>query len=136
LWAPYRWRSALYCRWAEGEARLRAGDVTAARRELETVEAATAERAMEPLLARVRRSLRRAGRRIPPTRPPVARTGGARSQTAAELDVLRLVARGLTNAEIAARLGRSRRTVETQLASAAAKLGAGSRWQAAALVHP
>jgi DNA-binding CsgD family transcriptional regulator/tetratricopeptide (TPR) repeat protein len=136
LWAPHHVRSALFCRWAEGEARLRAGDLTAARRVLETVEAATAERAMEPLLARVRRSLRRAGRRMPPTRPRVARTGGARSPTAAELDVLRLVARGLTNAEIAARLGRSRRTIETQLASAAAKLGAGSRWQAAALVDP
>lgn len=136
LWAPHHWRSALYCRWAQGEALLRAGDLIAARRELETVEAATAARAMEPLLARVRRSLRRAGRRSPPTRLRVARTGTAGSPTTAELDVLRLVARGLTNAEIAARLGRSRRTVETQLSSAAAKLGATSRWQAAALIDP
>jgi DNA-binding CsgD family transcriptional regulator len=47
--------------------------------------------------------------------------------------VLALVAAGLTNAEIAHRLGVSRHTVVTQIASASAKLGATSRAQAASL---
>jgi DNA-binding NarL/FixJ family response regulator len=47
--------------------------------------------------------------------------------TARELDVLRLVARGLTNAEIAARLFISRRTVEQHLCSLYNKLGVSTR---------
>ena len=49
--------------------------------------------------------------------------------------VLALVRVGVTNSEIATRLGLSRRTVETHIASAAAKLGATTRGQAAALLN-
>jgi DNA-binding CsgD family transcriptional regulator len=84
---------------------------------------------MAPLLARVRRTLRLSGeRRAKPRR------AGAGPLTGSERDVLRLVRLGVTNAEIAIRLGRSRRTVETQLASAAAKLGVTGRARAAALL--
>jgi DNA-binding NarL/FixJ family response regulator len=47
--------------------------------------------------------------------------------TVRELDVLRHVARGLTNAEIAARLFISRRTVEQHLCSLYNKLGVSTR---------
>jgi DNA-binding NarL/FixJ family response regulator len=47
--------------------------------------------------------------------------------TARELDVLRLVARGLTNAEIGTRLYISRRTVEQHLCSLYNKLGVSTR---------
>lgn len=51
--------------------------------------------------------------------------------TARELDVLRLVAEGLTDAEVAERLFLSRRTVGTHLTSIYGKLGVGSRTAAA-----
>ena len=53
--------------------------------------------------------------------------------TGREREVLRLVAGGLSNAEIAARLAVSRHTVVTQIASASAKLGATGRNHAATL---
>ena len=51
--------------------------------------------------------------------------------TAREREVLDLVSRGLTNAQIAARLGVTRRTIATLVANAAAKLGTRSRAQTA-----
>ncbi|WP_239460042.1 helix-turn-helix transcriptional regulator [Nocardioides daejeonensis] len=63
-----------------------------------------------------------------------AATGaGAGGLTARELDVVALVGEGLTDRAIANRLGLSVRTVETHLASARRKLGAGNRRQAALL---
>jgi DNA-binding NarL/FixJ family response regulator len=47
--------------------------------------------------------------------------------TAREVDVVRLVAAGLTNREIAERLGLSSRTVDAHLRSVFAKIGVGSR---------
>jgi DNA-binding NarL/FixJ family response regulator len=49
------------------------------------------------------------------------------SLTAREVDVLKLVAAGLTNREIAQRLGLSSRTVDAHLRSVFAKIGVGSR---------
>ena len=69
-----------------------------------------------------------------------ARLGGARSGTwaglgvtAREADVLRLVAEGLANKEIAARLYLSPRTVEKHVESLLRKIGARSRTQLAAI---
>jgi DNA-binding CsgD family transcriptional regulator len=85
-----------------------------------------------PPLARIGRDLlRRAGA---PTRrgrgssivPAHLRSLGVTSR---EMDVLRLVADGLTNAEIAARLFLSRRTVETHVAHLLTKTGARDRAQ-------
>ena len=47
--------------------------------------------------------------------------------TAREADVLRLVTAGLTNREIAARLGVSRRTIDAHLRSVFGKIGVASR---------
>jgi DNA-binding CsgD family transcriptional regulator len=55
--------------------------------------------------------------------------------SARESEVAQLVAAGLTNDQIAARLGIARRTVETQVAAASAKLGARTRSQLAALAE-
>ena len=52
-----------------------------------------------------------------------------------EREVLRLVARGLTSKAIGSELGVSRKTVETHVAAAMAKLGASTRLQAAAAVE-
>jgi DNA-binding NarL/FixJ family response regulator len=50
--------------------------------------------------------------------------------TARELDVLRAVARGLGNKQIAAELGLSPRTVQTHLTNLFAKLGVSTRTEA------
>jgi DNA-binding CsgD family transcriptional regulator len=129
LWAPYHLRGELRCRWAAAEAVRRSGDIDAAVVRLEAVETRAAERGMEPLLGRVHRSLRAAGRR----RSAPRSRNGADALSARERTVLSLVGSGLTNAEIAGRLGLSRHTVVSQLSSASAKLGATSRAQAASM---
>jgi DNA-binding NarL/FixJ family response regulator len=94
------------------------------------------ERGSAPQLARACRDLlRRAGA---PTRrgrgdspvPPALRAAGVTSR---EMDVLTLVAAGLTNAQIAERLYLSRRTVETHVAHLLAKTGARTRGDLRAL---
>jgi DNA-binding NarL/FixJ family response regulator len=62
------------------------------------------------------------------------RPAGAADQveplTPREIDVLRLVAKGLTNREVGRELGISHRTVQGHLASTYGKLGASSRTEA------
>ena len=85
-------------------------------------------------LARVEAALRQAGlrrgRRGPRGRPKL----GWASLTPAEQAVADLVADGLTNPQIGARLYISRRTVQTHLVHVFAKLGIASRAQLAAQV--
>jgi DNA-binding NarL/FixJ family response regulator len=57
------------------------------------------------------------------------------SLTRRERQVLRNVARGLTNAEVAHELGLAESTVKSHLSSAFAKLGVASRAEAAALIR-
>ena len=128
LWAQWHRRGELRCLWAQGELLRRAGDVSRAITVLSDVEARAERLGMIPLLARVQQSLRAAGVRR--SAPRSVTTGGL---TGREHEVLQLVATGLTNAEIAARLGTTRRTVVAQVASASAKLGAASRAQAAVM---
>ncbi len=129
--APLHRRGELRCRWAAAEALRRQGDLLAARERLEAVEARVAEHGMEPLLGRVRRSLRLAGVRR------AARRGAADAQglTVRERQIVGLVGAGLSNVDIARRLGVSRSTVKAQLAAASNKLGASSRTHAAALLE-
>ncbi len=84
------------------------------------------------------RAIRKAARGEPYLSPPVAlkmaerRTRKGREDlTPREVDVLRLVAQGLTNRGIAAQLGITERTVEFHLTNILRKLGVVSRVEAA-----
>ena len=70
--------------------------------------------------------------------PAPAAAFGWSSLTPAERDVADLVARGLTNPEIAARLGVSAGTIKDHVSSALRKLGVRTRAELAAAVssHP
>jgi DNA-binding CsgD family transcriptional regulator len=94
-------------------------------------ELAAFDAAGEARLARISRDLlRRAGAAVPrrgrgnSAVPPRLRAVGVTSR---EMDVLALVAQGLTNAQIAERLFLSPRTVETHVANLLSKTGATSR---------
>lgn len=128
LWAPYHRRGELRCLWAASEALRRAGDQAGALARFEAVEVPAEELGFGALLGRIRPSLRAAG-----GRRSAARSIGDDGLTGREREVLELVAEGLTNAQIAARLGVTRRTVAAQVASASVKLGAVNRGQAAAM---
>jgi ATP/maltotriose-dependent transcriptional regulator MalT len=81
---------------------------------------------------RLRRQLRRRGHlRIPrgPTRATAANPAGLTSR---QVEVLGLLAEGLTDAEIAARLSLSAKTVGHHVSALLAKLGVGTRGQAVA----
>jgi DNA-binding NarL/FixJ family response regulator len=76
--------------------------------------------------------------RIRPTHGQVARSATAATPfglTARELEVLRLVAQGQSNPEIAARLFISAKTVSVHVSNILAKVGVSSRGEAAAAAH-
>ena len=85
-----------------------------------------------PLATLVRRRLRAAGvNRIPRGPRGEARVNPA-GLTARQVDVLRLLGQGYTNAQIAGQLVVSVRTVDSHVAAVLVKLGAASRQEAAA----
>lgn len=85
----------------------------------------------EPLATRVRAQLRRLGvSRIPRGRRDSTRVNPA-GLTERQLQVCRLLSEGMTNAEIAAQLVLSVRTVDSHLAAILAKFGVRTRREAA-----
>lgn len=127
-WARFHRRGEIRCLWAAGEAARRSSAPDTVERLL-AAEAVAKQLGMVPLLGRIHRSLRAAGVR----RAAPRRHDRSRLLTDREREMLQLVATGLTNAEIAARLSISRHTVISQIASASAKLGATTRTQAGTL---
>lgn len=110
-------------RWRLSEALLAAGDRVAAQAEWELARESAGKLRATPLET----ALTEFGRR--------ARFGGAHGDgglTARELEVLRLVAEGLTNREIAERLFIAQKTVSVHVSNILAKLDASTRTQAAA----
>jgi DNA-binding NarL/FixJ family response regulator len=84
----------------------------------------------EPLTRRIAERMRDLGLRIPQGPREATRTNPA-GLTARQLEVLALLAEGLTNAEIAERLVVSPRTAEHHVAAVLTKLGATTRREAA-----
>jgi DNA-binding NarL/FixJ family response regulator len=66
-------------------------------------------------------------------RAPVVETGSSEPITSRETDVLRMLAEGLVNKDIATRLGISEHTVKFHISSILDKLGASTRTEAVAL---
>ena len=125
-YAGYHRRGELRAAWASGDARRRAGDEDVARAALERVEAEAAAGGFVPLLGRIHRSLRLLGVRRATRAPTMDRSSRF---TARERDLAQLAGRGLTNPEIARRMGLGRPTVARLLSSAMIKLGVDSRAQ-------
>jgi DNA-binding CsgD family transcriptional regulator/tetratricopeptide (TPR) repeat protein len=86
----------------------------------------------EPLARRVRRQLRDRGVARVPRGPIAATRDNPAGLTGRQVEVLRLLAEGLSNAEIAARLVLSVRTVDTHVAAVMEKLAARTRHDAVA----
>lgn len=81
------------------------------------------------MVERTRAALAQQGLRVPRGQAPSTRANAA-GLTARQMEVLSLVAEGMTNAEIADSLFLSTRTVENHVASSLMKLDAGDRVQA------
>jgi DNA-binding CsgD family transcriptional regulator/tetratricopeptide (TPR) repeat protein len=85
---------------------------------------------------RLRRRLRRRGHLGVPRGPTRATAANPAGLTGRQIEVLRLVAEGLTDAQIAARLSLSAKTVGHHVSAVLAKLGVSSRGQAGAAAGP
>ncbi|MGB5657473.1 MAG: response regulator transcription factor, partial [Acidimicrobiia bacterium] len=86
-----------------------------------------------PAASKVRRTLRRMGVQGVPRGPRKRTRSHPAGLTARQVEVLELVAEGLTNAEIAARLFVSPKTVDHHVSALLTKLDVESRQEAAAI---
>ena len=128
-----------YAWWRHAEAQLTAGLPRAAATALQA--AAVAAEGHAPLLAQIRGLAQRA--RIPLQAPPASSSQAPHPPslptpyglTGRELDVLRLLTAGRTNAEIGAELYISPKTASVHVTSILRKLGVSGRVQAAALAE-
>jgi DNA-binding CsgD family transcriptional regulator len=134
----YRHRAG-YCWWRQAEAQLAAGETPASASAAMRTAAGAAD-GHAPLLAEIRALARRARISLdtPPTtvpQAPVPQVSTSYRLTARELDVLRLLTHGRSNAEIGAELFISPRTAGVHITSILRKLGVTNRVQAAALAE-
>ncbi|MBV9806551.1 MAG: response regulator transcription factor [Solirubrobacterales bacterium] len=131
LGGDYRAAAALWegigCPYEAAIARAGSPDARTARAGLAALQELGARRAA----ARVARSLRHRGIRDLQLGPRKATSHNPAGLTARELDVLALIAEGLRNSEIAARLFLSEKTVDHHVSSVLRKLGVSSRTKAA-----
>jgi DNA-binding NarL/FixJ family response regulator len=109
-------------------------DREAAIRELEAAERLAADAGVTRVADEAVRELRRLGRRVGRGGKRAAGDEGVAGLSTREREVAELVAEGLTNREIAARLFLSEKTIETHLSHTFGKLGVRSRAQVAAAI--
>lgn len=126
-----------YARYRAAAALLAADDRTAAGAELARAAELTAATGAEPLLGLVNQLARRARLRLgdDAARPHAEAATVPFRLTDRELDVLRLVAEGRTNGEIAQELFIATKTASVHVSNIMAKLGAANRGEAAATAH-
>ena len=117
---------ALGCPYEAARARTEGNDEAAVREAVAVFEQLGAR----PAAAAARRRLHELGARDIPRGPRPATRANPAGLTAREVDVLRLVAAGLRNADIAERLYLSPKTVDHHVSALLAKLGARSRTEA------
>jgi DNA-binding CsgD family transcriptional regulator/tetratricopeptide (TPR) repeat protein len=123
-------RNELRSLWAAADVAVRGGAVARGRRSLLELEQRAETNGLVPLVARIRRTLRKAGvRRSEPRAPDTA------ALTGREREVMRLIAAGLTSRETALNLGLAPSTIDSVVRSAMTKLNAKTRAQAAALAR-
>jgi len=124
-----------YARYRRAEALLASrGDREAVTRDLVESAAIAARLGAEPL-ARLVQRLATQARIALPDAPAVTTTAGELELTARESEVLRLVAAGWTNQQIADALFITRKTASVHVSNIMAKLGVANRGEAAALAH-
>jgi DNA-binding CsgD family transcriptional regulator len=130
---------AAYCRWRQAEALVTAGGSrTEASLPLRQAYAVAAEMRAKPLVRELERLAERARLDLAPAeQPPEAEPGlgPALGLTPREAEVLKLVARGYTNREIAAALVISVKTASVHVSHILSKLDAPNRLEAAAIAH-
>jgi DNA-binding CsgD family transcriptional regulator/tetratricopeptide (TPR) repeat protein len=128
------WRSAAQAWLSEGDPYERAIELAESGQVEPTVEALTVLEGLgaKPAVAIVRRRLRGLGVTRLPRRPQPGTLANPAGLTDRQLEILRLVATGLSNAEIARRLVVSPRTVDHHVSAILAKIGVRTRRDAAA----
>ena len=89
----------------------------------------------DAVAATVRRSLRRRGVTGVPARPRTSTRANPAGLTSRQVDVVRLLDEGLTNAEIAARLVISEKTADHHVSAILTKLDVRTRREAAAVAR-
>jgi DNA-binding CsgD family transcriptional regulator/tetratricopeptide (TPR) repeat protein len=128
------WRAAAQAWLSEGDPYERAVELAESGQVEPTVEALTILDGLgaRPAVAIARRRLRGLGVTRLPRRPQPGTLANPAGLTDRQLEILRLVATGLSNAEIARRLVVSPRTVDHHVSAILAKLGVRTRREAAA----
>jgi DNA-binding CsgD family transcriptional regulator/tetratricopeptide (TPR) repeat protein len=136
LGAPH---PAAYARCREAEARLARGERSAAtgllRAAAATLDALRAEPLRREVAALARRGRLDLGAPRAAAEPPPAPAAAELGLTPRELEVLALLAEGLTNRQVAERLFISQKTAGIHVSHILAKLGAPNRATAAAIAH-
>jgi DNA-binding CsgD family transcriptional regulator len=125
--AAAQW-ARLGCPYEQALALAEADEEDALRRSLDMLQRLGARPAAKILARR----LRERGARDVPSGPRASTRRNAARVTARELDVLRLLAEGLRNADIAERLFLSRRTVDHHVSAILRKLGVSTRGEGVA----
>ena len=130
-----RRHASAYCRFRQAEALLEQRHRRAAARTLAGAFAIADELGFAPLLAEMELLAQRGRIEVSPAGDPAAPVPGPAGLTARELEVLALVARGLTNRDVGKVLFVTEKTASAHVSNILSKLSVRSRVEAAAAAH-